>query len=99
MPRLLAATAARPDLARAISGLLAAIVALADPELIILGGSWGTHPAILDAVAKEIEQLPRSVAVCPAQHTVEPSLAGARHDALTRLRSAIITAPAVSPAA
>jgi len=74
-----------------------AIVALADPELIILGGSWGSHPAILGAVTHEIAQLPRSVAVRPAQHTVEPSLAGARNEALTRLRSAIVSAPAVSP--
>jgi predicted NBD/HSP70 family sugar kinase len=99
VPRLLETTAARRALARAVIGVLAAIVALADPELIILGGSWGPHPAILDAVSDEIGQLPRSIAVRPAQHTVEPSLAGARNDALTRLRSAIVTAPAVSPPA
>jgi predicted NBD/HSP70 family sugar kinase len=71
--------------------LLAAIVALADPELVILGGAWGGHPAILAAVREEIEQQPRSIVVRPAQHTVEPSLTGARQDGLTRLRTQIIT--------
>ncbi len=72
--------------------MLAGIVALADPELIILGGSWGRHPVILDALSDVIAQLPRRIAVRAAQHTVEPSLAGARNDALARLRAAILTA-------
>jgi predicted NBD/HSP70 family sugar kinase len=99
VPRLLtaatgpepAAAATRQALARAIGGVLAAIVALADPELVVLGGAWGGHPAILAAVIEEIEQQPRSIVVRPARHTVEPSLTGARQDALTRLRTEIIT--------
>ena len=100
VPRLLAAasgpeaqpTATRRALARAVGGVLAGIVALADPELIILGGSWGRHPVILDALSDVIAQLPRRIAVRAAQHTVEPSLTGARNDALARLRAAILTA-------
>ncbi|MGH3402679.1 MAG: ROK family transcriptional regulator [Streptosporangiaceae bacterium] len=85
-------TATRRALARAVSGVLAAIVALADPELIILGGSWGGHPVILDALSDEIAQLPRRIEVRAARHTAEPALTGARNDALARLRAAILTA-------
>ena len=56
-----AAAATRQALARAVSGVLAAIVALADPELVILGGAWGGHPAILAAL---------SVSLCQVQATI-----------------------------
>lgn len=49
--RLLAATAGpepraaatRQTLGRTVSGALAGIAALADPELVIIGGRWGSH--------------------------------------------------------
>jgi len=99
VPRLIAATtgpepgaaATRRALAQAVTGVLAAIVALADPELVILGGSWGPDPAILAAVRDDIEQQPRPITIRAAQNTVEPALAAARQDALTRLRGEIIT--------
>jgi predicted NBD/HSP70 family sugar kinase len=84
------AVATRQALGRAISGVLAAIVALADPELVIVGGSWGSHPVILDSICAAAAGLPRRVSVRAAELTVEPSLTGARTDALHRLRSAII---------
>jgi predicted NBD/HSP70 family sugar kinase len=37
------ATALRAALGQAISGVLAALVALADPETIIIGGPWSCH--------------------------------------------------------
>jgi predicted NBD/HSP70 family sugar kinase len=85
------AAATRHALGQAISGVLAAAVALADPELIIIGGSWGSHPDILDIISTASERLPRHAPVRAAELTTEPSLAGARHEALNRLRSAIVT--------
>jgi len=85
-----AAAATRHALGQAVSGALAAIVALTDPELVIIGGSWGGHPAILGAIAAGTAGLPWPVPVRGAELTGNPSLAGARIDALSRLRSDII---------
>ena len=85
------AAATRRALGQAISGVLAALVALADPELIIVGGSWGSHPVILDLISAATARLPRHTPVRAAELTAEPSLAGARLETLNRLRSAIIT--------
>jgi predicted NBD/HSP70 family sugar kinase len=87
------AAAVREALGKAVSGVLAAIVALADPEIVIVGGSWGSHPVVLDAISSAFARLPRHVPVRAAELTDEPSLAGARIDALGRLRSAIIATP------
>jgi len=97
--RLLAATAdsgpqattTRHALGQAISGVLAAVVALADPELVIIGGSWGSHPIILDIISTATARLPRHAPVRAAELTTEPSLTGVRREALNRLRSAIVT--------
>jgi predicted NBD/HSP70 family sugar kinase len=86
------AQALRRTLGQAVSGVLAALVALSDPELIVLGGSWGSEPLILESITTAFERLPRHVPVRAARLTAEPSLAGARADALTRLRQAIVSA-------
>ena len=97
MDRLLAAAAGPPAantrhaLGQAISGILAAVVALADPERLIIGGSWGSHPVILDLISTATARLPRHTPIRAAELTTEASLAGARLEALSRLRSAIIT--------
>ena len=83
----------RTALGKAISGVLAALVALVDPELIIIGGSWGSQPAVLDAISAEFQRLPRHVPIGAAKLTDEPSLAGARGHALRGLRSAIVALP------
>jgi predicted NBD/HSP70 family sugar kinase len=82
----------RRALGQAISGVLAAIVALADPGLVIIGGSWGRHPGVMAAISSAFERLPRHVPVRAADLTDQPSLAGARNDAVRRLRSAIVAA-------
>jgi predicted NBD/HSP70 family sugar kinase len=87
------AVAIRQALGQAVGGVLAAVVALADPELVIIGGTWGSHPVILDTITTATALLPRHVPVRAAELTVEPSLAGARIDALSRLRSAIVALP------
>ena len=84
------AVATRHALGQAISGVLAAVVALADPELIIIGGSWGSHPVILDIISTATASLPRHPPVRAAGLASEPALAGARLEALSRLRSAIV---------
>ena len=67
--RLLAMGARRPrrssaqTLAHAISGVLAAVTALGDPEFVVVGGSWGTHPPILDAITARATRMPRQVPV------------------------------------
>jgi predicted NBD/HSP70 family sugar kinase len=85
------AVTTRHALGQAISGVLAAVVALADPELVIIGGSWGGHPVILDIISTATAHLPRHVPVRAATLSTEPSLAGVRLEALSRLRSAIVT--------
>jgi predicted NBD/HSP70 family sugar kinase len=86
------AAATRRTLGHAISGVLAAVVALADPELIVIGGSWGAHPLILDAITTAFARMPRPVALRAATLRTEPSLSGARADALDRLRASIVAA-------
>lgn len=91
--RLRAAAAAdqevRTALGHAVAGVLAAVVALADPQVVVLGGEWGTDPAVVEAIAAAAAALPRTVPVRTAALTAEPALAGARLDALDRLRRAI----------
>jgi predicted NBD/HSP70 family sugar kinase len=94
VPALLRAVEAdagvRDVLARAVAGVLSAAVALADPAVVLVGGSWG--PSVLAAVARELADAPRGVPVEAAAVTDEPSLAGAREAALERLRNAVVAA-------
>jgi predicted NBD/HSP70 family sugar kinase len=94
---LTAATGPQPQaaalcqaLSQAVSGVLAAAVALTDSKLVIIGGSWGSHPVILAAISAAAGRLPRPVPIRAAGLAAEPALAGARTSALSRLRSAII---------
>ena len=48
----------RAILARAICGVLAAVVAFCDPEIVVIGGTWGPEPVVLDAIAAEFEPAP-----------------------------------------
>ena len=78
------------DLVRAVSGVLAAAVALTDPEVVLVGGPWGRDPAVLAAIAEEFARAPRHVPVQPASVVDEPALAGARATALRRLRDIVV---------
>lgn len=84
------AAAVRHVLGQAMSGVLAALVALIDPQLVIIGGPWGSQPAVMEAITAAAGGLPRPVPVRAARVTSEPSLAGARAQALGALRSAIL---------
>ena len=70
--------------------MLSALVALADPAVVLLGGPWG--PAILDAVRDEFERAPRHVPIEAAAVADEPALSAARAAALHQLRDAVVTA-------
>jgi predicted NBD/HSP70 family sugar kinase len=76
-------------LAPAICSVLTAVVALCDPQLIVIGGEWGRRPTVLEAIATRFEQLPRHVPVRAAVIVDEPALTGARSHALHELRSTI----------
>jgi len=86
------AAAARHALGWAVGGVLAAIVALTDPRAVVIGGPWGSHRVVLRTIVTAASRLPRPVPVHGARLTGHPSLAGARTDALTRLRARIIHA-------
>jgi predicted NBD/HSP70 family sugar kinase len=76
-------------LARAIGGVITALVTLADPEIVVVGGSWG--PSVLDEIRDECSRSPRQVDLVAAS-VAEPSLAGARAAALDLLRTALVEA-------
>ncbi|GAA2555645.1 ROK family transcriptional regulator [Winogradskya consettensis] len=88
------ATAVRSTISRAVGGVTAAIVALTNPAAIVIGGSWGTHPALLSAIIAVVAHLPRPVPVHPATIPTEPALTGARTEAIALLRTAVVAAAA-----
>ena len=74
----------------AVSGVLAAVVALADPRVVVIGGEWGTHPAVLAAVQERFDRLPRCAPLRAATVTDAPALIGARQRALSELQEHIV---------
>ena len=99
VPRLLAAcagpTPARAALAEAVTGVVAAVVALTDPAQILIGGSWG--PALIDPLRAAVAQTPRPVPLTPATATPDPPFTGARGEALTLLHAAMVIEGVASP--
>lgn len=91
------AAAARRALGQAVGGVLAAIVALTDPQAVVTGGPWGSHPVVLRTIVTAAGRLLRPVPVRGARLTGHPSLTGARTDAVTRLRASIIHASVPPP--
>ncbi|MEU4421671.1 ROK family transcriptional regulator [Actinoplanes sp. NPDC024001] len=78
-------------LAAAAAGVIAAVVALADPLRVVIGGPWGV--ALVGDIRAAVDRLPRRVPVQPAAVTGEPVMAGVRSEALHGLR-ALVTAGA-----
>ncbi|MGW6442045.1 ROK family protein [Lentzea sp. NPDC055074] len=85
--RLLVSDEVHDVVATAIGGVVTALVTLADPAVVVVGGPWG--PALLPAIHRACARLPRQVPVA-APSVEEPSLLGARADALRRLRTALV---------
>ncbi|WP_433063398.1 ROK family transcriptional regulator [Dactylosporangium sp. CS-033363] len=92
--RLLARPEDHETLATAVCGAIAAVVALADPQEIVIGGSWG--PALTAPIRTAAARLPRTVPIRPAALTDQPIHTGVRHEALTRLRALVTTPASVS---
>lgn len=84
-------------LVRAVSGVLAACVALADPDVVVVGGRWGAEPAFLTTLQEEFTRQPRHVPLVPAAVHAEAPLAGAREEGLRLLRRVIIDKASARP--
>ncbi len=88
--RLLASNPATHEIiGTAVAGAVAAVIALADPQEIVVGGSWG--PELLDSIRPAVDRMPRRVPVRPSALTGDPVLAGVRAAACTRLRASVTT--------
>jgi predicted NBD/HSP70 family sugar kinase len=87
---------ARKTIAAAVAGVIAAVVALADPQHVVIGGEWG--PALIDVIEAAAKELPRNVPVRAATltGTTEPVLAGVKAEALRRLRSSVVWAQSLT---
>jgi predicted NBD/HSP70 family sugar kinase len=77
-------------LAGAIGGVVSSVVALCDPELVVLGGPWGGRPAIVDAVREAAVGLRQPVEVRAAVVTELAPLSGARTAAVRALGDSIV---------
>jgi predicted NBD/HSP70 family sugar kinase len=91
------ATGVVAALAEAVSGVLAALVALTDPEVVVVGGPWGTHPALMQAISDRSGRLPRPALLRASTVLAEPALAGARDRALHDLRALVLTRDVAVP--
>jgi predicted NBD/HSP70 family sugar kinase len=78
-------------LGAAVSGVLAAVVALADPRVVVVGGEWGTNPGVLRAVEQRFRHLPRHAPLRAASVTDQPALAGARRHAFSQLQDWVVS--------
>ena len=74
----------------ALCDVVSALVALADPESVVIGGPWGSCEPVRNAVAAGTAQLPRPVRIVAAQVVSEAPLAGGRRHAVDRLVSAVV---------
>jgi predicted NBD/HSP70 family sugar kinase len=77
-------------LALAIGGVLSSVVALCDPELVVLGGPWGGRAEVVDAVRAAAVGLRRPVEVRAAAVIEQAPLSGARTAAIRALGDLIV---------
>lgn len=76
----------RSSVTSAVTGVLAALTALVDPQTVVFGGPVGGHPAFVEAIRERQTGTPREVAVRAAAVVAEPAITGARTHALDALR-------------
>jgi predicted NBD/HSP70 family sugar kinase len=77
-------------LAAAIGGILTSVVALCDPQLVVLGGPWGSRPTLVEAVRAASVGLREPVEVRSAVVNELAPLAGARSAAVRALGDSIV---------
>ena len=78
----------RDTVARAVAGVVSAVVAPTDPAVVLVGASWG--PSVPAALVRACADAPRRVTVEAALVTDEPALAAARETAVLALRDAVV---------
>ena len=79
-------------LGAAILGVLDAVIALADPEVVVVGGAWGRDDALVGELRRRSADLPRRAPVVAALAGDRPQLSGARAAALHQLRESVVAA-------
>lgn len=77
----------------AVCGVLVTIISLTDPEVIIVGGPWGTDEDLLGLVVERLNGQPRRVAVRAATAAADTPLTAVRAFALTALRREVLARP------
>jgi predicted NBD/HSP70 family sugar kinase len=77
----------REKIATAVSGVVGAVIALADPQEVVVGGTWG--PALVDVIRAAVARMPRGVPIRAASVEADPVLSGVRAEALSRLRALV----------
>jgi predicted NBD/HSP70 family sugar kinase len=90
VPALLAAldTGRAPEVVDVLTRAVAALVAVVDPEVVLLGGPVGTHPALLPAVRTALPTYtPAPVTLLPSALGATAPLHGATHLALDHART------------
>jgi predicted NBD/HSP70 family sugar kinase len=83
----------RDEIATAVAGALNSVVALLDPQGVLLGGPWGSAPGLIDLVAERIEPVADPALILrPAALTDAPYRDGVRIRAVAAARQAVADA-------
>lgn len=76
-------------LATGVAGVVAALVALADPAVVLLGGTWGRQPTFVEALRHAVDRPPRPVPV-RAGTVSDAALTGVRGEAARAVRDRVL---------
>ena len=83
----------RDEIAAAVAGALNSVVALLDPQGVLLGGPWGSAPGLIDLVADRIEPVADPALILrPAALIDAPYRDGVRIRAVAAARQAVADA-------
>lgn len=77
-------------LATAVCDVITSAIGFCDPQLVVLGGDWGTDPTIHAALQARMVTLARTVPLDVNRATGNSALTGARSAALDELRADLI---------
>jgi predicted NBD/HSP70 family sugar kinase len=83
---------ASEEIATAVAGALASVVALLDPQGLLVGGPWGSTPGFLDLVAEHLDLSDRALVLRPTALTDAPYRDGVRLRAVAAARQAVVDA-------
>ncbi len=80
------------EIAAAVAGAVGSVVALLDPEGVLVGGPWGSAPGFLDRVVEHLDLSNRALVLRPTALTDAPYRDGVRIRAIARARQAVVDA-------